>query len=235
MRNSSDSRPAAGFSLIELIVVTTIIAALSAIALPTLFSSVATANHTSAQTALKTIASAEWTFRPGDLDGNRVVDFWTANVSGLYTMTSAKLPGNAEESLRLIEVSLAGADSDPALYDAAGENRAVATFITLSPKSGYWYSALGADEEAADVYAQDTGGSPVMGAVHNRNRFGFIAYPNAFGTDGKRAFIVNESNRVFERDMTGSIRPSANAVPGKVTAPGYANWPKDADLKAYWK
>ena len=91
------------------------------------------------------------------------------------------------------------------------------------------------NDNEGEVYAQDTGGSPAMGAVHNRNRFGFIAYPNAFGTDGRLAFIVNESNRVFQREMVAPIRPSAAAVPGKVTAAGFANWPADNDLKAYWK
>src|SRR6516162_9564110 len=101
-----------GFTLIELMIVIAIIAVIAAIAIPGLLASQRASNERNASTSLKTLTSAEADFRANDRDANHVNDFWTANVSGLYTMTSAAIPGGSANSttdppLKLIELSVA--------------------------------------------------------------------------------------------------------------------------------
>src|ERR1044071_8976237 len=116
-----------GFTLIELMIVIAIIAIIAAIAIPGLLSSQRASNERNASTSLKTLTSAEADFRSNDRDGNKVNDFWTGNVAGLYTMTNATITGNTANSttdpaLKLIELSLASADSDSTTPAAGNEN-----------------------------------------------------------------------------------------------------------------
>src|SRR5262245_26559596 len=104
-----------GFTLIELMIVIAIIAVIAAIAIPGLLSSQRASNERNASTSLKTLTSAEADFRSNDRDGNHVNDFWTANVAGLYTMTSGAItsatPNNTTDpSIKLVELSLASAE-----------------------------------------------------------------------------------------------------------------------------
>jgi hypothetical protein len=62
---------------------------------------------TTASGKLRTLSSADSDFRANDRDWNHVNDFWTANVSGLYAMTSA---AERSEALKQIELSLASSD-----------------------------------------------------------------------------------------------------------------------------
>src|SRR5436190_13328249 len=87
-----------GFTLIELMIVIAIIAIIAAIAIPGLLSSQRASNERNASTSLKTLSSAEADFRANDRDWNHVNDFWTANVAGLYTMTSSAVTGATANS-----------------------------------------------------------------------------------------------------------------------------------------
>ena len=100
-----------GFTLIELMIVIAIIAIIAAIAIPGLLSSQRASNERNASSSLKTMATAESDFRSNDRDGNKISDFWTANVAGLYTMTNASVPGSTDTAIKLIELSIAGADA----------------------------------------------------------------------------------------------------------------------------
>src|SRR5262245_38380790 len=231
-----------GFTLIELMIVIAIIAIIAAIAIPGLLSSQRASNERNASTSLKTLASAEADFRANDRDWNHVNDFWTANIAGLYTMTSAAVTGATlgstnDGSIKLIELSVASADSDPQLFPAGSENLALTNFAVPSAKAGYWYMAmitdlsLGAVVEA--TYAVDTFGSPTMGNVHNTSKFAFCAYPDSQSA-GKFVFIVNENNTIFRSATSGSVRPSTTSPPGTALNPVYANWPTDTDLKSFW-
>src|SRR5437899_707281 len=101
-----------GFTLIELMIVIAIIAVIAAIAIPGLLAAQRAANERSASTSLKTMSTAEADFRTNDRDWNHVNDFWTYNVAGLYTMTSAAVTGAAantttDPAIKLIELSMA--------------------------------------------------------------------------------------------------------------------------------
>src|SRR5262245_44319035 len=73
--------------------------------------------------ALKTLTVAEVDFRSNDRDGNRINDFWTGDVAGLYYL---KDPTGS--TLRLIESRLA--DADPA---------SVTRPSPAIPLHGYWF------------------------------------------------------------------------------------------------
>ncbi len=196
------------------------IGVISAIAIPGLLSSQRAANERNASASLKTLATAESDFRANDREDNKVNDFWTGDVAGLYCMTSAAIAGNADVPLKLIEVSIAGADAVPLAAGAAGgEYAEITDYTSMAPKSGYYFRAMMRDREGEEDYAVDTGGTPVMGAVHNNSRFGFCAYPANYWSSGKKTFIINEGNTMFWMDTQG--KP-------------VLEWPTDAELRAGW-
>ena len=231
-----------GFTLIELMIVIAIIAIIAAIAIPGLLSSQRASNERNASTSLKTLTSAEADFRANDRDWNHVNDFWTANVSGLYTMTSAAVTGNSansttDQSIKLIELSVASADTDSTTNSAGGENVALGNFAVSSAKAGYWYQALISDNTISGTtettYRVDTGGTPNMGTVHNTSKYGFVTYPDSQSA-GKYVFIVNENNTIFRSATSGAVRTGTANPPGLITTAAYADWPNDATLKSFW-
>jgi prepilin-type N-terminal cleavage/methylation domain-containing protein len=230
-----------GFTLIELMIVIAIIAIIAAIAIPGLLSSQRASNERNASTSLKTLASAEADFRANDRDWNHVNDFWTYDLRGLYTLTSAAMLGatpntTTDPSIKLIELSVASADGDSAV-PATTEYIDITAFAVPSAKAGYWYQALILDNTLAGTleatYKLDTGGQPAMGSVHNTSKFGFISYPDSQSA-GKYVFIVNENNTIFRSATTGSVRGSTSNPPGLLTLSVYQNWPDDQNLKSFW-
>jgi prepilin-type N-terminal cleavage/methylation domain-containing protein len=230
-----------GFTLIELMIVIAIIAIIAAIAIPGLLSSQRASNERNASTSLKTLTSAEADFRSNDRDGNKVNDFWTYNVAGLYTMTSASVLGakansTTDPAIKLIELSLASADADSAFPAAGGENLALTNFAFSSSKAGYWYNALTTDATlsgtAESTYRQDTGGTPAMGSVHNFWKFGFISWPDT-QSSGKFVYIIDENNTIFRTATSSALRATTVNPPGTLGAP-YDAYPDAINLKSYW-
>jgi type II secretory pathway pseudopilin PulG len=161
----------------------------SAIALPGLLASQRASNERAASMALKTLGAAEADFRANDRDANGVNDFWTGDVSGLYSL---QVKGR---EIRLIERALAEADSCP-IRGLCWPRR---------PRGGYLYAALEADDSMkGETYFQDTGGNRPMGDVHHREKFGFCAFPESPDA-GKYSFIVNENNTIFRSSRGGHI------------------------------
>jgi type II secretory pathway pseudopilin PulG len=78
-----------GFTKIEVIFIVVLILVIAGIAVPGLVSSQRASNERERVTNLRILVSAEADFRANDRDGNGVNDFWTADVKGLHTMTSA--------------------------------------------------------------------------------------------------------------------------------------------------
>jgi len=229
-----------GFTLIELMIVIAIIAIIAAIAIPGLLSSQRASNERNASTSLKTLTSAEADFRANDRDWNHVNDFWTADVKGLYTMTSAAVAGAVNSTtdpiIKLIELSVASADADGATF-ANGENADLTSFAVSSSKAGYWYQALLTDNAygtaAEATYKQDTAGTPTMGTCHNTSKFGFLSFPDSQSA-GKYVFVVNENNTIFRSATSGSVRTNTTNPPGAFSTGVYSQFPNDSDLKSYW-
>ena len=160
-------------------------------------------NERNASTAIKMLTSAEADFRANDRDQNGVNDFWTGDVSGLYSLDVGAGP------LKLIPREIAEADAAPLKP----------LVPTPVPFKGYLFRVLEVDRSEKDPkeqrYQQDTGGNPPMGKVHHTGKFGFIAYPARYGETGSFSFMVNESNTVFRRAEDGST---------------VRDWPTDEDL-----
>ena len=229
-----------GFTLIELMIVIAIIAIIAAIAIPGLLSSQRASNERNASTSLKTLTSAEADFRANDRDWNHVNDFWTADVKGLYTMTSAAVIGStntaSDQVIKLIELSVASADTDSVTFNN-GENANLTNFAVFSAKAGYWYQGLITDAAAPTTeatYKLDTVGTPTMGSCHNTSKFGFLAFPDSQSA-GKYVFMVNENNTIFRSATSGVVKTTTTSPPGTFsgTSP-YANFPSDVSLKSYW-
>lgn len=229
-----------GFTRTELLIVIGIILVIAAIAVPGLLSSERASNERNASTALKTLTSAEADYRANDRDWNHVNDFWTADVKGLYTMTSAEYPGAGKDPkdvpIKLIDLDVATADADPAVAPAGGENLPLTQFGPHTMRKGYWYVALIADNTltgtAEATYRMDTGGTPAMGKVHNTSKFGFMAFPDSW-SKGKYYFQVNENNTIFRQEK--SVRLGEAVPPGlKGIDPECLYWPDDSKLKSYW-
>jgi type II secretory pathway pseudopilin PulG len=235
-----DSRPAPApyrFSLKEWLIVAGILVIIGAIAVPGLLSSSRASSERHASTTLKTFSTAEADFRANDRDWNHVNDFWTADVKGLYTMTSAQKPGAAGDAtdppVRLIELPAAAADADGSFFPAGGENMPLRAFATPAACEGYWYAALTLDrgvEGIESTYRRDTGGTPTMGSCHNERKFGFVAFADS-PWKGKFNFIVNENNTIFRFATTGNVRSGTSLPPGLNGFPAkYQSWPSDEDL-----
>jgi prepilin-type N-terminal cleavage/methylation domain-containing protein len=230
-----------GFTLIELMIVIAIIAIIAAIAIPGLLSSQRASNERNASTSLKTLTSAEADFRANDRDWNHVNDFWTGDVKGLYTMTSAAVIGSGNSTtdpiIKLIELSVASADADASVVPAGGECAALTTFAVPSAKAGYWYQALTLDNAFTGspeaTYKLDTVGTPTMGSCHNTSKFGFAAFPDSQSA-GKYVYMVNENNTIFRSATSGAVKTTTTNPPGVVTGNPYGNFPDDVNLKSYW-
>ena len=220
-----------GFTLIELMIVIAIIAIIAAIAIPGLLSSQRASNERNASASLKTLASAEADFRGNDRDGNKVQDFWTVSVNGLYTVS----PVGNTEAVKLIELSVALADTSPlgaGALNTANTYGNVALYGTRSAKAGYWYRAMITDETAL-AYAQVTNGTGALGAVadFNTSKFGFWCFPDTRSA-GRNLFIINEGNTIYKRGVTqlwvslGAPYPvAAPALAAIVTGAGAAPIP----------
>ena len=240
---SPEASPAR-FPWVGCLVTVVVLVIVAAIAIPGLLSSSRSSNDRNASFTLKTIAAAEADFRGNDRDGNKINDFWTADVKGLYTVTSAAVRGapkegwNAEDpAIRLIELSVAAADGDGQIIPAGGENMPLSLFAVPSPKAGYWFAALERDLTASGpdaMYKVDTGGEPPMGSCHNLKKFGFVAFPDSLSA-GVFVFIVNESNLVYRSAASVPVKSINTAPPGlKAVLPVYLNWPDEKMLKQYW-
>jgi hypothetical protein len=146
------------------------------------------ANERSASMALRQLASVEAEFRANDRDKNGVNDFWTGDISGLYSLDVGA------GALQLIPREIAEADAAP-----------LKPLVPAPvPYKGYLFRVLEVDHFDMDPknerYQQDTGGKPPMGNVHHPAKFAFIAYPARYPTNGKYSFVVSESNTVFRKD-----------------------------------
>lgn len=156
--------------------------------IPGLRSASRASNEREASTMLKTITSAEADFRANDRDRNKVEDFWTGDVSGLYYVK----PTDGGPEVRLINVDLANADAQP-LFPLPPDR---------GPRQGFRFQVLDRDDSVGGekgIYRLDTDKSGRK--VHNFARFGFVAFPAADGK-GKYVFFTNEMNTIFRTRST---------------------------------
>jgi prepilin-type N-terminal cleavage/methylation domain-containing protein len=212
-----------GFTLIELMIVIAIIAVIAAIAIPGLLAAQRSSNERNASTSLKTITTAQADFRANDRDGNRSMDFWTADVYALFgligiTGSSTAAPADsstATNHVRLLEPSLAGADgrSDQALYGNIEFGPAI---VNGSPKAGYIFRALHNEVTGgtSTPLLNDTDGAgQFYGNCHDVDRFAFICFPSSLNS-GKLLFIVNEDNTIWKYNLPSTYAATFTGTAG---------------------
>lgn len=191
----------AGFPWTEVFIGVGIFVVLFALATPSLLSSHRAAQERHASTTLKTFTSAEADFRANDRDHNKVADFWTGDVSGLYYVK----PVDGGPEVRLIEVDAANADAKPIFRLPPGSG----------PFQGYRYQSLDWDDSIEGEKGNNRLDTDKSGRkVHHPERFGFCAFP-ASATQGNYVFFVNENNTTFR----------------KRTLEPRTTWPSDEELK----
>lgn len=172
--------------------------------------------------SLRMLAVAEADFRANDRDGNREPDYWTGDVAGLYCLSPAGVP------IRLVELAVAGSDSDPLQPpQETPYARSIDSFTRSAARSGYWLWAMRADASVnpPEPYRREGNRHP--------SRFGFLAFPDS-PSSGRYAFIINEAHTVFRKPVNASIRPSRASPPGCVTHPAFVHWPGEGALSREW-
>ncbi len=215
-----------GFTLIELMIVIAIIAVIAAIAIPGLLAAQRSSNERNASTSLKTITTAQADFRSNDRDGNRTMDFWTADVYALFGMIGiqgsstaiAADSATASNHVKLLEPSLASADgrSEQALYGNIEFGPAI---VNGSPKAGYIFRALHNEVTGgtATTLLNDTdGAAQFYGNCHDVDRFGFICFPISLNS-GKLCFIVNEDNTIWKYNLPAAYTATFTGTSGAAT------------------
>jgi hypothetical protein len=155
--------------------------------------------------SLKKVLSAQADFRANDRDGNKMQDFWVADVSMLYrTVSELKNP------IRLIPEAVAAADAAP-----VRESPETAPAVAPAPVAyhGYFFKALKGWKEAGKTSAYDAGGG------RNPSRFGVVAYPAEYAA-GRLTYVANENNILFGADLGGKLLDG---------------FPSNDELKKDWK
>jgi prepilin-type N-terminal cleavage/methylation domain-containing protein len=219
-----------GFTLIELMIVIAIIAIIAAIAIPGLLAAQRASNERNASASLKTLSTAEADFRSNDRDGNLVNDFWTADVFALYglipptggTTTLPSDTGSATSIIKLIEPSVAGADSE-SQSGSYGNISFSASIVAGSPKAGYVYRMFASQDEGSGgtTLRTDTDGTVFYGAVHDRNRFAVMAAPETLSA-GKLLFIVNADNTIWKYNLPAGYAMTYTAISSSDSSSGIA-------------
>ncbi len=207
------TRHAHGMTLIELMIVISIITIVVALAVPNLLSAKSAANETSAIGSLRGIVSIEAAFRQNDADRNTVSDYWTADLSGLYRVESQVLVGTG---IAMIDPALASADDakeSPAGIPGALVPGTAVTAAGLIPmlrtagKSGYLFQTM-----AAYRTDPDNNGQPWT----NTSTYGFQARPEDYATSGRNTYIMSDAGVSYSLDfgnnaaINGAAWPAAN-------------------------
>ena len=180
--------PSKGLSrshVVSHIVLACLLALLGLLAVPGFCYTPRASNERGAPAMLKTLAAAEANFRANDRDGNKVQDFWTGDVSGLWSEGGGGVPA------QLISRATAEADARPLKP----------LVKTPVPWAGYLFVVLKRDDSTGETYQTDTDGSGRK--VRHTSKFGFCAYPAEYGRTGRLTFFMNENNTIFKQDTGG--------------------------------
>lgn len=233
--------------ILTISVILMLLSFIAALAIPGLVASRRAYNQLNAGSYLKTIATAEADFRANDRNGNKVTDFWTLDVAGLYCAVSVPdAEAGLNEPIKLIEISVCSADAQPrGVVGPLYRDPALLTY--QAPAGGYWFWAITSDLSspmlAQQAYRQVTGGITIggkddMNAWYNTQRFGFLAYPDSLRA-GRYCYIINENNTIWMQRLDAEVRSGTAIPPGlpptNLRGGGQLNnWPTPQELKMYW-
>jgi prepilin-type N-terminal cleavage/methylation domain-containing protein len=179
-----------GFTLVELIIVVSIIASISAIAIPNLMSARLTANETCAISTLRVLSSAEAQFQASarcDTDGNGTGEFGLlremSGASGVRLTATADVVGAA-----MNPPVLSGAFR---AVDAQGEvSRSGYRFHMILPGA----SGAGVPETAAGAL------SARLDPTLCESSWCCYTWPAAYSKTGNRTFFINQAGDIVTTD-----------------------------------
>lgn len=222
-----------GLTVVEALVVLIILLVLVVVAVPTLRAGRRADNERRGAAALRQIANAEAAFRSQDSDNNGRNDYWTGDVSGLYRIA----PSASADPIKLIDYDTALADGRRLRELRPGEPFSFRTDALPNEASralsGYHFQTLESFE------TRDAVNQPLNdGTGHHAERFGFIAYPESYGSSGQLCWMISESGLLYVRNPrtnafilgkppTAKLRPALETDYTEIPLdPAAAGWQK---------
>jgi len=205
------ARPAKAFTLIELLIVVTIIVIIAAVGIPSLLKSRAAANESATIGSLRTIATFEAVFRQqAEVDQN-------SNGLGEYGLLGEL---SSEIALRPSTNRLA-----QPIYVSQQFRTGGSASTGTAMKSGFMYkiflsNAAPGDEDAAGS-DKELGGTPATGGpaadptaiMRQEHNFALYAWPAEYRRSGSRCLFVNESAETYFSKMDAATYDNIGAMP----------------------
>lgn len=139
----------------------------------------------SAAVGLRTLLAAQEDLKTNDRCGDGKKAYWVRDIAGLY----GHAPGGAP--LKLIDVSLARADT-------TGGRTSYASVPEPAPYvEAYWVAVLMSYRENGKSVPYDDG------TGRHPTRFGVVAYPARYPRTGRLTLLLNETGRIYAKDLQG--------------------------------
>jgi len=137
---------------------------------------------------LLSLSTAEADFRAADRDGDGKMNFWVADVRGLYSTK-----GRNGDPIRLIEKELAAADGAPSTLSPELPE------LKAQPRAGYLFASVRKIQRRQEMVSLDEGSG------RNLTRFAFVAYPGTYGHSSKWTFLIDDQNTIWRKDTRGRL------------------------------